>query len=119
MGRATASLLFRRCPIGTLITAKQVADSAGHLGRRLNCVLENNGLSQSACQLKAEHNLIPFYCARGRGFGDWPGVGGGTVEFLVFLLFLVAVHVQSLQNGEPTVPVILVADSIAPLNATV
>src|SRR4029434_5959730 len=33
--------------------------------------------------------------------------------------FFVAVQLQSLQNGEPTVPVILVADSIVPLNATV
>ena len=119
-GRDTASLLFRRCPLATLITAKRAAKRAGHLGRRLNCALESNGLSQSACQLKAEHNLIPFHCARGRGFGDWPGVGEGTAEFLVFLLFLVAVHVQPLpQNGLPTVPVILVADSIVPLNATV
>ncbi len=33
--------------------------------------------------------------------------------------FFVAVQLQSLQNGGPTVPVILVADSIVPLNATV
>jgi hypothetical protein len=34
--------------------------------------------------------------------------------------FFVAVHLQPLpQNGLPTVPVILVADSIVPLNATV
>src|SRR5215813_15312626 len=63
----------------------------------------------------------PFHCAGARGFGDWPDAGEGTVEFLVFLLFLVAVHSQptSPQNGLPTVPVILVADSIVPLNATV
>src|SRR5262245_41694889 len=111
---------FHRCPIATLITAKRVANRAGHPGRRPNCALESNGLSQSACQLKAEHNLIPYHCSRDRGFGDWPGVGGGTAMFLVFLLFLVAVHSQPFpQNGLPTVPVILVADSIVPLNATV
>ena len=63
---------------------------------------------------------IHLYCARGRGFGDWPGVGEGTAEVLVFMLFLAAVHAQGSlpQNGLPTVPVILVADSIVPLNAT-
>ena len=62
-----------------------------------------------------------FHCAGDLGFGDWPGVGEGAAEFLVFLLFLAAVHVQATlpQNGLPTVPVILVADSIVPLNATV
>jgi len=36
-----------------------------------------------------------------------------------FPFFFVAVQLQSLQNGGSTVPVILVADSIVPLNATV
>src|SRR5262249_29117247 len=36
-----------------------------------------------------------------------------------FPFFFVAVQLQSLQNGGPTVPVIMVADSIVPLNATV
>jgi hypothetical protein len=36
-----------------------------------------------------------------------------------FPFFFVAVQLQPLQNGAPTVPVILVADSIVPLNATV
>src|SRR5262245_12289895 len=66
-------------------------------------------------------NLIPFQCAGDRGFGDWPGVGEGAAELFVFVLCLAAVHSQatSPQNGLPTVPVILVADSIVPLNATV
>src|SRR5262245_15792410 len=65
--------------------------------------------------------LFPFHCSVDLGFGDWPGVGDCAAEFLVFLLVLAAVHVQptSPQNGLPTVPVILVEDSIVPLNATV
>src|SRR5499427_8065413 len=39
------SLLFHPCPLATHITAKRVANRAGHLGRRLNCALERNNES--------------------------------------------------------------------------
>src|SRR5262245_38403412 len=115
LARAVAHILQKRLHESSTF-AKRVANRAGHFGSRLNCALESNGLSQFACQLKSEHNLIPFHCDRGRIFGDWPGPGEGAAGFFVFSLFLVAVHSQPLpQNGLPTVPVILVADSIVPL----
>src|SRR5262245_19660865 len=39
------SLHFHPCPLSTHITAKRVANRAGHLGRRLNCALERNNES--------------------------------------------------------------------------
>lgn len=65
------------------------------IGTGFNRAFEDGSVRDSRFfHIPAEHNLILFHCARGRGFGDWPGVGEGTAELLVFLLFLAAVHVQ-------------------------
>src|SRR5262245_18367703 len=113
------TLLFHPCPLATRTTGERIANHPVHFGGGFNRAFEDGVLSGSRFfHIPAEHNLIPFQCAGALGFGDWPVVGEGDAEFLVFLLFIVAVHSQSTlpPNGLTTVPVILIADSIGRLN---
>src|SRR5215510_13036337 len=84
-GHATASLLFRRCPVA--IPTKRGANCAGHPVRRLNCALERNSLSGPpvTCHFPAEHNLITFHCAGDLAWGGRPDAGESAAEFLAFL----------------------------------
>src|SRR5262249_48079502 len=84
-GHATASLLFRRCPVA--IPTKRGANRAGHPGRRLNCALERSSVSVPPVTFRfpAEHSFIPFHCAGDLAWGGRPDAGESTAEFLAFL----------------------------------